>query len=70
MGDAIECRKTEKSNENLLKNTFAWEENFLQKGQRIVYEGDIAYVIRVKPFLVIKSKKGVVCGALHKCVSM
>ncbi|MEE9504619.1 MAG: hypothetical protein V3V90_05775 [Thermodesulfobacteriota bacterium] len=58
--------KSNKSNDNLLRNTFAWEEKFLQKGQRIVYEGDIAYVIRVKPFLVIKSKKGVVCGALHQ----
>ncbi len=62
--------KSSKSHENLLKNTFAREENFLQKGQRVVYEGDIAYVIRVKPFLVIKSKKGVVCDALHKCVNM
>ncbi len=62
--------KSNKNHENLLKNTFAWDENFLQKGQRVVYEGDIAYVIRVKPFPVIKSKNGVVCGALHKCVSM
>ncbi len=52
--------KSNKSQENLLNNTFTWEENFLQKGQRIVYEGDIAYVIRVKPLLVIKTKNRVI----------
>jgi len=62
--------QSNKSNDALLKKTFTGGEKSFQKGQRIVYEGEIAYVIKVKPFLVIKSKKGVVCGALHKCVSM
>ena len=54
------------SNGNLLKNIFAWEKEYLQKGQRIIFEGEEAYVIRVKPLLVIKTKSRVVCGALQK----
>ena len=37
-----------------------------QKGQRVVYEDEVAEVIRVTPLMVIKTKNGVVCGALKK----
>jgi hypothetical protein len=36
----------------------------LQKGQRILYEGEEAHVIKVKPLLVIKTRDRVICGAL------
>jgi len=54
------------SNDNLLKNIFAWEKEYLQKGQIIIFEGEEASVIRVKPLLVIKTKSRVVCGALQE----
>jgi len=36
----------------------------LQKGERILYEGEEAEVISVKPLLVIKTRDRVICGAL------
>jgi len=54
------------NNGTLLKNIFAWEKEYLQKGRRIIFEGEEAYVIRVKPLLVIKTKSRVVCGNLQK----
>ena len=36
----------------------------LKKGQRIIYQGDSAEVIRTSPLLVIKTKKRIVCGAI------
>lgn len=42
----------------------------LKKGQRIIYQGDPAEVIRINPLLVIKTKKRIVCGAIkliHTC---
>jgi len=36
-----------------------------QKGQRIIYEDEEAEVIRVAPLMVIKTKNGIVCGALR-----
>ena len=43
---------------------------FLQKGKRIIYEGEVAEIIRVRPFLVVKTKHRVICGALQKKLSM
>ena len=37
-----------------------------QEGQRIIYEDEEAEVIRVTPLMVIKTKNGVLCGALQK----
>ncbi len=51
------------------KSSFAWEGEYPQKGKRIIFEGEEAYVIREKPLLVIKTKDRIVCGALHKCLS-
>ena len=51
------------------KSFFAREGEYHQKAKRIIFEGEEAYVIRVKPLLVIKTKDRVVCGALHKCLS-
>jgi len=50
---------------NLLKE--ASEKGFerFQKGQRILYEGDEAEVIRVDPLLVIKTSNRIVCGAIQ-----
>jgi len=36
-----------------------------QKGQKIIYEKEEAEIISVKPFLVIKTKNQVICGALE-----
>ncbi len=51
---------------NLFKNTFVREAEPLQKGQKIMFEGEEAEVIRVTPFLVIQTKSGIVCGDLRK----
>ena len=40
-----------------------------QKGQRVVYEDEVAEVIRVTPLMVIKIKDRVVCGALHNLLA-
>jgi hypothetical protein len=48
------------------KSSSEEKEKYHQKGKRIIYEGEEAYVIREKPLIVIKTKKRVVCGALHK----
>ena len=37
-----------------------------QKGQRVFYKDEEAEVIRVTPLMVIKTRNGVVCGALQK----
>jgi hypothetical protein len=38
----------------------------LEKGQRLIYEGEEAEVICVTPLIVIKTGHRVVCGALQK----
>ena len=44
---------------------FMTNADFLQKAQKIIYEGEEAFLVRSKPFYVIKTKDSVVCGALH-----
>jgi len=39
-------------------------------GQKIMYEGEEAEIISVKPLLVIKSRNRVVCGDLYKHLSI
>ena len=54
------------------QNTFPFDAKadqvncLLQKGQRILYEEEEGEIISVRPFLVIKTKHRVVCGALQK----
>jgi len=36
----------------------------LKKGQKIIYQGDPAEVIRINPLLVINTKKRIVPGAI------
>jgi len=50
------------------KSSSTKEEEYYQKGKRIIFEGEEAYVIRGGPVPVIKTKDRVVCGALHKCL--
>ena len=38
----------------------------LEKGQRVIYEGEEAEVVCVMPLIVIKTGHSVVCGALQK----
>jgi len=38
----------------------------LEKGKRVVYEGEEAEVVCVVPLIVIKTSHRVVCGALQK----
>ena len=50
------------------KNTLALDrdtcptDRIFKKGQKILYEGQKAKVISIKPILVIKTKDRVVCG--------
>ena len=37
----------------------------IQKGQIVIYEGEEAEIISIKPLLIIKTKHRVVCGALQ-----
>ncbi len=37
-----------------------------RKGQKVMFEGEEANVVRVHPLVVIKTKSRVVCGALHE----
>ena len=62
--------QNKETNYNLLNNLFVLKKNHLQKGQKVVYEGEEAYVIGIKPLLVIKAKKRVICGALEKRVEL
>jgi hypothetical protein len=55
-----------KSLNDNFENPFLQEEVPPQKGQKIMYEGEEAEIIRVKPFPIIKTKTGVVCGVLNK----
>ena len=48
------------------ENYFSQEVVPPQKGQKIIYEGEQAEIIRVKPFLIIKTKTGVVCGVSNR----
>jgi len=59
-----------KNNEKSQKNVFTLQEKNLRKGQRIIYEGEVAYVLRVKPLLVIKTRDRIICSTLDKYLSM
>ena len=54
------------------KNTLALGNNsnqsngIFKKGQKILYEGEKAKVISIKPILVIKTKDRIVCGYIQK----
>ena len=45
---------------------FEQERSPLQKGQVVIFEGEEAEVVRIKPLFVIKTKNRVVCGALQE----
>ena len=38
----------------------------IQKGLKVLYPGQAAYVIAVKPVLIVRTKDRIVCGALSK----
>jgi len=62
-----------KNNEKSQKNVFTLQEKNLRKGQRIIYEGEVGYVLRVKPLLVIKTRDRIICSTfstLDKYLSM
>ena len=42
------------------------QDNIINTGETVVYEGTTCKVTRVKPFLVIKCGNRVVCGNLSK----
>jgi len=56
------------NDDNLAKNNCIVKSKPLHKGKRIIYEGEEAEIIRVKPLFVIKTKSRIVCGALHERV--
>jgi len=47
-------------NAKLVKNSPGWEEEFFLPGQKILYEGKDAQIIKVKPFLVMKTADRIV----------
>ncbi len=53
-----------KSSDYNYKRSFAREGAYHQKGKRIIFEGEEAYVIRVTPLFVIKTKNRVICGVI------
>ena len=59
-----------KNNEKSQKNVFTLQEKNLRKGQRIIHEGEVGYVLRVKPLLVIKTRDRIICSTLDKYLSM
>lgn len=58
------------SNYNLKQSASACGRQNLQKGRKVIYEGDAAYIITVKPVLVVKTKDRVVCGAIRENLSV
>jgi len=54
------------SKDTLQHNVSSWGQQHLKKGHKIIYEGEAAYVIAVKPVLIVKTKDRVVCGTIHK----
>jgi len=50
---------------NLIEENLVSGCDQLREGQIVMYEGEKAEVIGVKPLLIIKVKDRVVCGALH-----
>lgn len=52
------------------KNTSVSETEHHHKGQRCIYKGEEAHVIRIKPFLVIRTKNRVVCGAINQQIRL
>jgi hypothetical protein len=66
----VKSMQSKKNNEHSQHNVFTREEEYLLKGQKIIYEGEIACVIRVTPLPVIKTRDRIVCGTLHKHLRM
>ena len=48
------------------QNDTSGEVQDIQKGLKVLYQGEAAYVIAVKPVLVVRTKDRVICGALRK----
>jgi len=45
--------------------TFQTNPDFLRKEQKVIYEGEEAFLIRTKPFPVIRTKNdSIICGDL------
>jgi len=42
------------------KNGLDWEKQYFKKGQKVLYEGKDAQIIKVKPFLVMKTADRIV----------
>jgi len=45
--------------------TFKTKIDYLEKKRKIIYEGEEAFLIRSKPFHVLKTKNRVICGNLQ-----
>ena len=55
---------------SLSERFFKLKDDYIQVGQEIVFEGEKAYVLRISPYLVVKAKDRVVCGALQNRISV
>jgi len=49
--------------------TFKTKADYIQKKRKIIYEGEEAFLIRSKPFHVLKTKTRIICGNLHNRIS-
>ncbi len=56
---------TEKNCFPSLKDNHDRNTNSHHDGQKIRFENEEAEIIRISPFLIIKTKDRIVCGALH-----
>ncbi len=55
-------------NHGSTEETLVFDQDRLQKGDVVLYEGKEAEVIRVDHLLVLKVDERVICGALHTLI--
>ena len=55
-------------NHNSKEESLMFSRCRFRKGQIVLYEGEKAEIISVKPLLIIKVEDRIICGALHRKV--
>ena len=51
-----------------MEDTAVLGHNRFKKGKKVLYDGQEAKVIGIKPLLIIKTEDRIICGALHEQV--
>jgi len=55
---------------DLMEEALGLDNEQIQKGQIVLYEGEESVVIGVAPLLVIKTEDRVICGSLHNRIKL